>query len=332
MMKPKSHTNGAGSNGTAPAIAKGMTMRVAFQGDRGAYAENAIAEIWRHPVEQIPVPTFTGALRLVDEGEADACVIPIENSIVGRVEAGWQALAAYPGMRVVADAFVPVRHCLLAPKGATLQGLSTASSHPVALAQCGRFFETHPWIKASKSFDTGGAARDVAEGGDLSHAAIASAAAAERYGLAVLEEGIQDRRDNHTQFVAVVPQRSRLWRRTHAIRGAISVEENDPKQIAAATRELLGKIVERNWLELDEIVSVFFTLTPDLTTAFPALAAREMGWVDVPLLCATEIPVPGSMPRCLRTLLQVELRAPRRLDTHIYLRDAVALRPDIAKA
>lgn len=104
MIKPKSHTNGAGSNGTAPPIAKGVTMRVAFQGDRGAYAENAIAEIWRHPVEQIPVPTFTGALRLVDEGEADACVIPVENSIVGRVEAGWQALAAYPGMRVVADA------------------------------------------------------------------------------------------------------------------------------------------------------------------------------------------------------------------------------------
>jgi monofunctional chorismate mutase len=330
MMKPKS--NGAGSNGTAPPIAKGVTMRVAFQGDRGAYAENAIAEIWKHPVEQIPVPTFTGALRLVDEGEADACVIPVENSIVGRVEAGWQALAAYPGMRVVADAFVPVRHCLLAPKGATLQGLSTASSHPVALAQCGRFFETHPWIKATKSFDTGGAARDVAEGGDLTHAAIASLAAAERYGLAVLEEGIQDRRDNHTQFVAVVPQRSRLWRRTHAIRGAISVEENDPKQIAAATRELLGKIVERNWLELDEIVSVFFTLTPDLTTAFPALAAREMGWVDVPLLCATEIPVPGSMPRCLRVLLQAELRAPRPLDTHIYLREAVALRPDVAKS
>jgi monofunctional chorismate mutase len=332
MMKPKASTNGAGSNGTAPPIAKGVTMRVAFQGDRGAYAESAIAEIWKHPVEQIPVPTFTGALRLVDEGEADACVIPVENSIVGRVEAGWQALAAYPGMRVVADAFVPVRHCLLAPKGATLQGLSTASSHPVALAQCGRFFETHPWIKASKSFDTGGAARDVAEGGDLTQAAIASVAAAERYGLAVLEEGIQDRRDNHTQFVAVVPQRSRLWRRTHAIRGAISVEENDPKLIAAATRELLGKIVERNWLELDEIVSVFFTLTPDLTTAFPALAAREMGWVDVPLLCATEIPVPGSMPRCLRVLIQAELRAPRPLDTHIYLREAVALRPDVVNA
>jgi monofunctional chorismate mutase len=305
-------------------------MRVAFQGDRGAYAESAIAEIWRHPVEQIPVPTFTGALRAVDEGEADACVIPVENSIVGRVEAGWQALAAYQGMRIVGEAFVPVRHCLLAPRGATIQGLVTASSHPVALAQCGHFFATHPWIKPSKSFDTGGAARDIAERNDPSHGAIASSAAAELYGLVVLEEGVQDRRDNHTRFVAVVPERSRLCRRTHAIRGAISVEEDHPAQIAEATRELLGTIVERNWLELDEVVSVIFTASPDLTAAFPALAAREMGWVDVPLLCASEIPVLGSMPRCLRVLVQVELRAPRPLDTHIYLRDAVALRPDVA--
>ena len=78
-------------------------------------------------------------------------------------------------------------------------------------------------------------------------------------------------------------------------------------------------------------ISVLFTVTADLTAAFPALAAREMGWVDVPLLCASEIPVPGSMPRCLRILLQVELRAPRVLDTHIYLGEAVALRPDIGK-
>ena len=329
MLKSKPlHSHTASANGSRPA-AQDLTMRVAFQGDRGAYAESAIAEIWRHPVEEIPVPTFTGALRAVDEGEADACVIPVENSIIGRVEAGWQALAAYPGMRIVADAFVPVRHCLLAPKGATLQGLSTASSHPVALAQCGRFFETHPWIKPSKSFDTGGAARDVAEGGDLTHAAIASSAAADLYGLAVLEEGIQDRRDNHTRFVAVVSKRSRLWRRTHAIRGAISVDKDDPRLIAEATRELLGGIVERNTLEQNEIVSVFFTLTADLSSAFPAHAAREMGWDDVPLLCATEIPVPGSLPRCLRVLIQVELRAPRPLDTHVYLREAVALRPDV---
>ena len=307
---------------------KDLVMRVAFQGDRGAYAESAIAEIWRHPVEQIPVPTFSGAVRAVEDGEADACVIPVENSIVGRVEAGWQALAANPGMRTVGEAFVPVHHCLLAPQGASIEGLRTASSHPVALAQCRRFFDAHPWIKPAKSFDTGGAAREVAERGDASHAAIASRAAGERYGLAILEAGVQDRPDNHTRFVAVVASGSGLWRRTHAIRGATSVEEDDPRQIAGATRELLQKIVERNRLELDEIVSVLFTVTHDLRTLFPAQAARELGWTKVPLLCASEIPVEGSMPRCLRTLIQVELRAPRPLDSHIYLREAVTLRPD----
>jgi monofunctional chorismate mutase len=322
-------TEGASHVSDEPS-ARTLTMRVAFQGDRGAYAENAIAQIWRHPVEAMPVPTFTGAVRAVHEGDADACVIPVENSSMGRLEAGWHALAAYPDLRTVGDTLVPVRHCLLAPRGATLDGLRSASSHPVALVQCVRFFETHPWIKPGKSFDTGGAAREVAECGDLSRAAIASRAAAQRYGLAVLAEGIQDQRDNHTRFVAVVSQRSGLWRRTHTIRGATSVEEDDPQQIGEATRELLGQIVERNSLELDEIVSVFFTVTPDLRSAFPALAAREMGWVGVPLLCASEISVEGSMSLCLRTLVQVELRAPRPLETHVYLRKAIALRPDVA--
>ncbi|MFL5568885.1 MAG: prephenate dehydratase domain-containing protein, partial [Gemmatimonadaceae bacterium] len=194
MLKSKtSHQNGTRPRNARAVDAQPLLMRVAFQGDRGAYAESAITEIWRHPVERIPVPTFTGAVRAVDEGEADACVIPVENSIVGRVEAGWQALATYPGMHTVGEALVPVRHCLMAPKGATLHDIRSAASHPVALAQCSRFFETHGWIKATKAFDTAGAAREIAERGDPTQAARASRAAAERYGLAVLEEGVQDR-------------------------------------------------------------------------------------------------------------------------------------------
>jgi monofunctional chorismate mutase len=330
MLKPKSVRKGtAVSNGALGAPSQDLAMRVAFQGARGAYAEGAIARIWRHPVELVPVPTFTGAVRAVEEGTADACVIPVENSIVGRIESGWEALAGSSKLRTVGDTLVPVRHCLLAPKGATLHGLRTAASHPAALAQCGVFFEKHEWIKATKSFDTAGAAREIAERGDVTQAAIASRAAGARYGLDVLEEGIQDCRDNHTRFIAAVSDRSKLWRRTQAIRGATSVEKDDPKHIADATKELLTAIVERNQIEQDEIVSIWFTVTADLTSAFPALAAREMGYVDVPLLCASEVPVPGSMPRCLRTLVELELRAPRKLATHVYLREAVALRPDV---
>lgn len=309
-----------------------LAMRVTFQGDHGAFAEGAISEIWRHPVERIPVRTFAAAVRAVHDGSADACVIPVENSIVGRVEQGRLAIAAHRGLRSVRKVTVPVHHCLLGLKGSTLDGLRVAYSHPVALAGCNHFFETHSWIKPGKSFDTAGAAREIAERGDPTHAAIASRTAAERYGLVVLAEGVQDVRENHTTFVAVVSDRSRLWRRHHAIRGAISVEENDPRQIAEATKELLGEIIARNSLETDEVVSVLFTLTSDLTAAFPALAARDMGWIDVPLLCAAEIPVPGSLDKCLRTLVHVELRAPRRLDTHVYLRKAVVLRPDIHRS
>jgi monofunctional chorismate mutase len=308
---------------------RGLTTRVAFQGDHGAYAEAAIAQMWRHRVEAVPFPTFSGAVRAVNEGEAEVCVIPVENSIIGRVDAGWQAIAAHPDMRAVGETLVAVQHCLLAPKGATVSGIVTAASHPAALAQCEAFFHSHPWIKATKCFDTGGAAREIAEAGDKTRAAIASRAAAHRYGLTVLEEGIQDQRDNHTRFVALVSERAGLWRRNHAIRGATSVEADDPEQVAKATRELLHEIVERNSLDVNEIVSVVFTATQDLRSVFPALAAREMGWVGVPLLCASEIPVEGAMPRCLRVLLQVELRAPRLLDTHVYLREAVKLRPDV---
>ena len=317
------------SNGADRPRAAAVPLRVAFQGDLGAYAESAIAQIWHHPVDAMPQPTFIATVRAVEHGDADACVIPVENSIVGRVDAGWQALAAHPQLRNVAEVSVPVRHCLMAPRGATLEGLRSAASHPVALAQCTRFFEQHEWIKSTKSFDTGGAAREVAERGDITQGAIASRAAAERYGLSVLEEGIQDSRDNYTRFVASVSNESKLWRRTHAIRGATTVEQDDPRHIYDATRELLESIVERNWLELDEIISVWFTVTPDLTSAFPALAAREMGWADIPLLCASEIPVADAMPRVVRVLMEVELRAPRRIENHVYLREAVALRPDL---
>src|ERR1700681_1324662 len=110
-----SNRKGMGSRASAETHSRDLTMRVAFQGDRGAYAESAIAQIWRHRVEQIPVPTFAGAVRAIQEGDADACVLPLENSIIGRVDPGWHALAASPDLRTVAETFVPVRHCLLAP-------------------------------------------------------------------------------------------------------------------------------------------------------------------------------------------------------------------------
>lgn len=116
--------------------------------------------------------------------------------------------------------------------------------------------------------------------------------------------------------------------RLRAIRGAISVTRDAPEAIYEATRELLAAIVARNQIDAADIISVIFTVTPDLTSAFPALAAREMGWLDVPLLCTMEIPVPHALGRCIRVLLHVETTRPRGAIEHVYLRAAEVLRPD----
>ena len=117
------------------------------------------------------------------------------------------------------------------------------------------------------------------------------------------------------------------------IRGAITVEADAPDQILAATRELLQGILERNGItDFDDLVSAVFTTTPDLTSAFPAEAARSLGMKHVPLLCASEIAVVGAMPRCIRVLLHVETARSARDIVHVYLRDARQLRPDVTSA
>ena len=123
---------------------------------------------------------------------------------------------------------------------------------------------------------------------------------------------------------------SRRPRRLHAIRGAITVERDEGEILLAATRELLAAIAERNEMRPHEIVSAVFTLTPDLASQFPALAARQLGWTEAALLCTQEIPVPGALARVIRVLITVEFDEPRAAVTHVYLRDAVALRPDRA--
>lgn len=115
-----------------------------------------------------------------------------------------------------------------------------------------------------------------------------------------------------------------------AIRGAITVEADEPCAVWAATRELLTAMLERNALTPDDIISAMFTVTGDLTSTFPARAARQMGWGDVPMLCALEIPVPDALPRCVRVLLHATSARPRAGMVHVYLREAVVLRPDLA--
>jgi chorismate mutase len=119
--------------------------------------------------------------------------------------------------------------------------------------------------------------------------------------------------------------------RLYALRGANSVERNDAEAILDATDELMRELISRNDLDADALVSVIFTLTDDLNAEFPAVAARRLGLDTVPLLCAREVPVPGSLPRVIRVLAHYyasEQHTPR----HVYLRDARSLRTDLDSA
>jgi chorismate mutase len=114
-----------------------------------------------------------------------------------------------------------------------------------------------------------------------------------------------------------------------AVRGAIQVAGNDRDEILQGTAELVTEVLRRNEIDPADLISIVFTATPDLTADFPAYAARLMGLTDVPLLCTTEIAVPGAMPRVLRLLAHVETARSRAEMRHVYLRGAAALRTDL---
>lgn len=118
--------------------------------------------------------------------------------------------------------------------------------------------------------------------------------------------------------------------RVRAIRGAVTVDANSREAILSATRELIQAVVERNALALDDLVSAIFTMTPDLDAVFPAEAARELGWNQIPLLCTREIGVPGSLPLCVRIMLHTYTDLSPDKIQHVYLREAVRLRPDLS--
>jgi chorismate mutase len=111
----------------------------------------------------------------------------------------------------------------------------------------------------------------------------------------------------------------------------VQVDADERELILEGTTELVSEVMARNDLTPDDVISVLFTVTPDLTAEFPALAARKLGFHDVPLICATEIPVPGAMPRVVRLMAHVETDRPRSAIQHVYLRGAAALRLDIAQ-
>jgi prephenate dehydratase len=174
--------------------------RVAFQGEHGAFSEEAAIKLLGGDIELVPRATFEAMFAAIDEGAADWIIAPLENSLAGSVYRCYDLLLESK-LHIVAEVILPVSHYLIGPPGARMEQVRTVQSHPVALAQCRRFFEEHPQIKGVVAEDTGGSAREVVRAGDPSRAAIASRRAAEFYGGTILQSHLEDHRHNYTRFV-----------------------------------------------------------------------------------------------------------------------------------
>ncbi|MGJ5073719.1 prephenate dehydratase [Bradyrhizobium oligotrophicum] len=178
-------------------------LKIAFQGEPGANSHIAISEAYP-TAEAMPCATFEDALSAISSGEADLGMIPIENSVAGRV-ADIHHLLPASGLYIIGEWFLPVRHQLMALKDTRLADIKTVESHVHALGQCRRIIR-QLGVRPIVAGDTAGSARDVSQRGDRSVAAIASRLAAEIYGLDILAEDIEDEAHNTTRFVVLARQ------------------------------------------------------------------------------------------------------------------------------
>jgi len=173
-------------------------MKVAFQGVSGAYSEEAVRQFFGANAQPHPCPALEDMFVAVEQGDADYAMLPVENAVAGSVVQSYELLMEHD-LRVRAEVILRVRHMLLAPPGTAQSGLKRAMSHPQALAQCERYLARHG-LEPVPAFDTAGAARDLAAAPQPETAIIASALAAELYGLDILDRGIEDEPFNYTRF------------------------------------------------------------------------------------------------------------------------------------
>jgi len=177
-------------------------VAVAIQGEAGSFSHAAALEALGSAVELVPGPTLEELFRGVETRRASRGVVPIENSLAGSVYEAYDALGAH-ALHVVGETQVRVRHCLVVPPGTTLADVRRVASHPVALAQCRRFFAERPTVAPVPAYDTAGSVRDLLAGRLQADAAIGSALAARLYGGEILLEGIEDHPENYTRFLVV---------------------------------------------------------------------------------------------------------------------------------
>jgi prephenate dehydratase len=174
--------------------------RVAFQGERGAFSEEAALRLLGDEIQLVPRPSFESLFAAINEGLADYALAPLENSLAGSVQRSYDLLLEH-SLHIVGEVIIPISHSLISCPGATFESIRTIESHPVALAHCLRFLGAHPQIRPLATEDTAGSVAQVVRRGDRTCAAIAGKRAAEVYGGVVLLEHLEDHEENYTRFV-----------------------------------------------------------------------------------------------------------------------------------
>lgn len=181
-------------------------LTVAIQGERGAFSHQAALELLGEGIDVRPQPSFDALFEAVASGKAERAVLPIENSLVGSIHENYDRLRA-ARLHIVAETQLRIRHCLIGRPGASLASIRRVASHPVALAQCRRFFAERPHLEPVSAYDTAGSVMDLLRtDGPATQAAIASSLAARLYGGTLLLEGIEDDPENYTRFLLLAPE------------------------------------------------------------------------------------------------------------------------------
>jgi len=179
-------------------------MRVAFQGEPGAFSEAAAVQLLGEQIRTVPRGTFDATFRAIAEGAAEALLVPVENTLAGSVVRVYDLLLESP-LEICGETILPIEHHLMGCPGAAFADVRAVASHPMALAQCERFFEANPRLKRVPAEDTAGSVREMMDRGEKSHAAIAARRAAGQYGAIILRESVQDNAENFTRFVLLLP-------------------------------------------------------------------------------------------------------------------------------
>ena len=213
-------------------------IRVAFQGELGAFGEEAVHTLWRGEAEPVPTATFEDVLEAAESEQVNFGLLPLESTLVGGIDVTYDLLSLHDGLWIVAEVIVPVHLSVVAVPGATLPEIQTLASHPVILGQCSHFLERHKHITAVPAWDTAGAAREVAELGDPTRAAAGSRRAAERFGLTILADRIEDRPDNQMRFLAVAREPAAIAGGVSSRSAVLSVLHSTAGALVAAIQPL----------------------------------------------------------------------------------------------